>query len=112
MSDPTGDLRQCWVQLSHIKRAKGWSTMGVYVYDPGMQSLLTIAVCEFLNEKHDSQVLFWTLLNNACLKKGVHVNFRGFMADDASANWRAVREVYKEGRTNVMEKKERTCDFH
>jgi hypothetical protein len=48
--------------------------------------LLMIVVCEFSNKKHDFQVLFWTLLNNTCLKKGVHVNFRGFMAEDASAN--------------------------
>jgi hypothetical protein len=86
MSDLIGDLRQCWVQFDHIKQTKGWSTMGAHVYDPGMRSLLTIAVYEFLNEKHDSQFLFWTLLNNACLKKEVHVNFRGVMADGASAN--------------------------
>jgi hypothetical protein len=60
--------------------------MAVHVYDPGMRSLLMIVVCEFSNKKHDFQVLFWTLLNNTCLKKGVHVNFRGFMAEDASAN--------------------------
>jgi hypothetical protein len=86
MSDSTGDLWQYWVQFDHVKRAKGWSTMGAYIYDPGMRSLLTVVVCEFLNEKHDSQVLYWTLLNNACLKKGVHVNFRGFIANSASAN--------------------------
>jgi hypothetical protein len=90
MSDPTGDLQQGWVQFDHVKWAKDWSTMGVHIYDPGMQLLLTIAVCEFLNEKHNSQVLFWTLLNNACLKKGVHVNFREFMANGASTNWSAM----------------------
>jgi hypothetical protein len=86
MSDPVGDLRQCWVQFDHVKRAKGSSTMAAHVYNLGIRLLLMIAVCEFLHKKYDSQLLFWTLLNNACLKKGVHVNFRGFIANSASAN--------------------------
>jgi hypothetical protein len=98
MSDPVGDLRQCWVQFDHVKRAKGSSIM--------------IAVCEFLHKKYDSQLLFWTLLNNACLKKGVHANIRKFMADGPLANWSDVRQVYNGRRTNIMEGKEKTCDFH
>jgi hypothetical protein len=42
----------------------------------------------------------------------MHVNFRGFMADNASANWSVVREVYNRRRMNVMEGKERMCAFH
>ena len=85
--------------------------MAVHIYDLGMQSFLMIVIYEFSNEKHDFQVLFWILLNNACLKMGVHVNFRGFMAKDASTNLSTVREVYNKRRTNVIEGKEKTCDF-
>ena len=41
------------------------------------------------------------------------VNFKGFMADSAQANWNAVRIIYGSGdATEKMVDKERTCLFH
>ena len=41
------------------------------------------------------------------------VNFKGFMADSAQANWNVVRKVYGSGDPGVcMEGRECTCLFH
>ena len=42
-----------------------------------------------------------------------NVNFKGFMADSAHANFNAVRKIFGSGDKNVsMDGKERTCQFH
>jgi hypothetical protein len=47
-------------------------------------------------------------------RHGVHsVNFKGFMADSAQANWNVVHIIYGSGdATEKMVDKERTCLFH
>jgi hypothetical protein len=41
------------------------------------------------------------------------VNFKGFMADSAQANWNAVRKIYGVGDPSLpMVGRERTCLFH
>ena len=47
-------------------------------------------------------------------KNGVlTVNFKGFMADNAQANWNAVKMIYGEGDPSLsMVGHERTCLFH
>lgn len=73
----------------------------------------TIAVCDMKVEDVRAQVLFWELLNRVM---SAHVcdpiTFRGFMADEAQANWNAVRIVYGEGIDTPMIGKERSCLFH
>lgn len=40
------------------------------------------------------------------------VDFRGFMADEAAANWRAIQTIFNGGPDNMMEWRERSCLFH
>jgi hypothetical protein len=43
----------------------------------------------------------------------LNVNFKGFMADSAQANWNAVKTIYGDGDPNLpMVARERTCLFH
>lgn len=76
-----------------------------------LQELLTIATCEMKEEDEGAQVLFWEKLN-AVVTKNNHnrPNFHGFMADEAQANWRAIRKVYNQ--ENTMDGRERSCLFH
>ena len=74
---------------------------------------MTIASCEMKEEDTNAQALFWEQLNMVMLSNGCDIpDFAGFMADEAQANWRAVRMVYNEGPENVMEGQERSCLFH
>ena len=47
-------------------------------------------------------------------KHGVkNVNFAGFMADSAHANFNAVREIFRSGnKSKPMKDKEQTCQLH
>lgn len=64
-------------------------------------------------EDTQSQILFWTSLNNVMEQSGHgKADFRGFMADEAQANWRAVRIVFNGGPSNEMVGRERSCLFH
>ena len=75
------------------------------------QELLTIAVCEMKEEDKTSQVLYWHCLNEVMATHGFDAaKFFGFMADEAQANWNAVREVFNEGEEMVG--RERSCLFH
>lgn len=60
-----------------------------------MQDLLTIATCEMKEEDMEAQCLFWESINDVMLKnKCEKADFFGFMADEAQANWNAVRHVF------------------
>lgn len=64
-------------------------------------------------EDTESQMLFWNQLNLVVEQAAkVKANFFGFMADEAQANWRAVRAVYNSGTDNEMIGRERSCLFH
>lgn len=74
---------------------------------------MTVATCEMKEEDTKSQVLFWKMLNSVMTQNGFpEADFFGFMADEASANWLAVRTVFNGGPENIMEGRERTCLFH
>lgn len=78
-----------------------------------VQEMQTIAICEMKEEDTISQVMFWEMINEVMLNNGhAPADFCGFMADEAAANWRAVRIVYNGGPENVMEGRERSCLFH
>ncbi len=60
----------------------------------------------------DSQCLFWESMNDTLAKHGCDpADFFGFMADEAQANWNAVRQVFNGGKSNAMEGRERSCLF-
>ena len=72
-----------------------------------------IAVCEMKEEDTTAQILFWEMMNEVMLNNGHPLaDFRGFMADEANANWIAVRTVYFGGAKNKSPSKERSCLFH
>ena len=56
----------------------------------------------------------WKNLNAIIKKHGfANVNFKGFMADGAHANWNAVRIIYESGdASKKMIDRERTCLLH
>ena len=88
--------------------------MACHVYDTKYYKVMTIALCDMQSKDAKAQELFWTQLNSVMRENGVEdVNFKGFMADSAQANWNAVRKVYGNGDPAVcMEGREHTCLFH
>ena len=61
----------------------------------------------------DSQCLFWECMNETLINHGCEkADFYGFMADEAQANWNAVRHVFNGDKGNLMEGRERSCLFH
>ena len=64
-------------------------------------------------EDTTTQIMFWEMMNEVLLNNGhPPADFRGFMADEAAANWRAIRTVFNGGPDNMMEGRERSCLFH
>lgn len=110
---PGGNLQDMWVHFDHVHRVLGWPTMSAHVYDPYVRELMTIATCEFMVEDRFAQAEFWKMLNDVVQKCGfAKPEFRGFMADEANANWLAIRTVYFGGPKNIKPSKERSCIFH
>ena len=71
----------------------------------------TIAICNMRGEDTEAQRMFWEKMNDVMLRCGhAPADFCGFMADEANANWKAIRQVFNNG--NVMEGRERSCLFH
>ena len=74
---------------------------------------MVIAICESKEEDAESQIIFWNQLNSVMEKLGHQKpEFAGFMADEAGANWTAIRTVYNGGPNNVLVGRERSCLFH
>ena len=71
----------------------------------------TIAICDMRSEDSDAQSMFWEKINDVMLKNGHEpADFYGFMADEAHANWKAIRQVFNNG--IPLEGRERSCLFH
>ena len=82
-----GDMENSWVMFDHVKRLKDWTTLACHVYASKYRKVFTIA-----------QTFFWKNLNSVMIENGVsNVNFKGFMADIAEANWNAIRQIYGGG---------------
>ena len=110
---PGGELESCWIFFDFVKRMQEWTTMACHVYNPYVQEMQTIAIGDFKVEDTEAQTLFWMLLNRVMEREGYNnAEFKGFMADEAQANWRAVRTVFNGGPNNVMVGQERSCSFH
>jgi len=75
---------------------------------------MTIAMSDMQSKDTKVQVQFWRSLNAIMERHGVaNTNFKGFMADSATANWKAVRIVYGSGSSDEeMDNHERTCLLH
>jgi hypothetical protein len=111
---PGGDLENAWLMFDHVKCVKEWTTMACHVYDAAYCKVMTIAVCDIQSEDMKVQCIMWRELNDLMAKNGVeNTNFKGFMADNAQANWNAIRIVYGSGDPKVpMENREHTCLLH
>ena len=111
---PGGNLENSWIMFDHVKRVKNWTTMACHVYDSAYCKVMTIAVCDMQSEDTAAQCIMWRSLNEVMAANGVaDVNFKGFMADSAQANWNAVRTIYGTGDPKQpMENRERTCLLH
>jgi hypothetical protein len=111
---PGGNLENSWIMFDHVKRVKNWTTMACHVYDSAYCKVMTIAVCDMQSEDTAAQCIMWRSLNEVMAANGVaNVNFKGFMADSAQANWNAVRTIYGTGDPKQpMENRERTCLLH
>ena len=109
-----GNLHNAWLMFDHVKHVKEWTTMTCHVYNTEYKKVMTIAMCDMQSKDTEVQVQFWRSLNVVMHCHGVaNPNFKGFMADNAMANWNAVLIVYGSGSSNVeMEKCERTCLLH
>ena len=81
-------------------------------YFSSVQELLTIATCEMKEEETRSKVLFWEMLNQTMKHCGYPpVDFHGFMADEARANWCAISIMFNGGPTKIMEDREHHAYF-
>lgn len=75
--------------------------------------LMVIAICEMKEEDAESQIIFWESLNEVMVDNGHPMaDFAGFMADEAGANWVAIRTIFNGGPENVLVGRERSCLFH
>lgn len=111
---PGGSLQDAWIMFDHVKRCKRYTTMACHVYDSRYRKIMTIALCDMMSESIEAQAFMWRGINDVMARHVVHnVNFKGFMADSAQANWGAVRLVYGSGDKDVpIEGKERSCLLH
>jgi hypothetical protein len=111
---PCGDLQGAWMMFDHVKRVKKWTTMAYHVYDSTYCRVMTIAVYDIQSEDAAAQSVLWKNLNVVQAGHGVpKLNFKGFMADIAKANWNAIRVIYWSRDTTIpMKDQERTCLFH
>ena len=100
--------------FDHVKRVSNWTTMACHVYDSQYCRVMTVAVCDMQSEDCEAQCVMWRCLNEVMARYGVLiVNFKGFMADSAGANWNAVRKIYGSGDPQTkMPDCERTCLLH
>ena len=100
--------------FDHVKRVSNWTTMACHVYDSQYCRVMTVAVCDMQSEDYEAQCVMWRCLNEVMARYGVLiVNFKGFMANSAGANWNAIRKIYGSGDPQTkMRDRERTCLLH
>lgn len=80
--------------------------MACHIYDSKYYRVMIIAMCDMQ--------LFYENLNDTMKHHSLKdVNFKGFMAESASANCHAIWQVYGNGnKDKPMDNRERTCLFH
>ena len=111
---PGGNFELAWIIFNHVKRVVGWTSLGTHVYDPVFCKVMTIYVYDMMCEMADAQKQMWLSMIDLLNRHGVkNVNFKGFMADSAQANFNVVRKMFGSRDSSIpMEEKERTYQFH
>ena len=93
-------------------RVRGYKTLTLWVYHPGMCKVVLLAIMETESENTDMVTLFFNLFNQ-CLKELTGDNSYtfspyGFMVTEASANFNAIQAVFgKEMSAHTV-----TCQWH
>ena len=107
-------MKNSWIMFNYVKRLKNCITMACHVYDNQYCKILTIAYYDMQSKDGAIQTFFWKYLNVVMIMNGVpNVDFKGFMADGAQANWNAVRMIYGDDDPSLpMVARESTCLFH
>ncbi len=81
--------------FDHVKHVVGLTIMACHVYDHVYYKMLAIDVCDMQFDEIEVQQLMWIKLNETMLKhKFPKPNFKGFMANNAQANWNILKIVY------------------
>ena len=85
--------------------------MSAHVYDPFVRELLTLAICDFTVENKNAQIEFWRMLNGVVIDQGFEKpKFRGFMVDEANANWIAICTIYFGGaKKKSLKRRDHVC---
>ncbi len=84
-----------WMMFDHVKRFQGWRTMACHVYDHVYCKVMSIAIDDMQIEDTEAQCILWRKLNATIPKKGeTNPNFKGFMVDNAQANWNVIHTFY------------------
>jgi hypothetical protein len=79
---------------------EGLVTLGVHVMNPVTGKLDTIAFAHTTSESTRTWKMFWEALNHAMLDRCKRTfNPRGWIPDNAGANFLAIREVFNNGNT-------------
>ena len=109
-----GNLQSKFIIFDYVKRVLFWTTLGAYVYDPVHCKVMKICCCDIKSEMANLQKQMWLSLIAVMERHGKRdVNFAGFMAVSAQANFNVVREVFGfSDKTEFMLGRERTCQFH
>ena len=93
-------------------QVRGYKTLTLWVYHPGMCKVVLLAVMETESENTDMITLFFNLFNQ-CLQELTGNNSYsfspyGFMVDEACANFNAIQAVFgKEMLAHAV-----TCQWH
>ena len=96
------DLKNAWLIFDHNKRVQEWTTMACHMYDATYCKVMTIAICDMQLEDTKVQCIMWRELNDLIRKNSVeNPIFKGFMVDNAQANWNVVQIVYSSGDPKV-----------
>ncbi len=75
--------------------------------------LLTIILFEMKVTNFDSQILFWSCLNEQVMYAKLHKHdFHGFMVDATNVNDNVIRNIYDGDPNDLLEGKECTYFYH
>ena len=78
--------------FDHVKRIVGWTSLGAHIYDIVYCKVMTICVCDMMCEMANAQEQMWISMLALVKCHGIkNVNFKGFIANSAQANFNAIR---------------------
>lgn len=106
--------RNLWIMFDHIKWRHTWTVMTSLVYDKKILQVFKNSVLWYGIKGCQNPNRFLENLNVVILENYVpHINFKGFMANNAQDNKMTMRRIYSDGDPSApLEGREHTCIFH